>query len=68
MGSKESIIVCNFAAKSIVMLALSPVFVFLCLYLVTSIIVQDFYKVPIIVAFLVSSIYAIAITKGSIKS
>ena len=67
MGSKESIIFCNFAAKSIVMLALSPLFVFLCLYLVTSIIVQDFYKVPIIVAFLVSSIYAIAITKGSIN-
>lgn len=67
MGSKESIIFCKFAAKSIVMLALSPLFVFLCLYLVTSIIVQDFYKVPIIVAFLVSSIYAIAITKGSIN-
>lgn len=44
--------------------ALSPLFVFLCLYLVTSIIVNDFYKVPITVAFLVSSCYAIAITKG----
>ena len=45
-------------------LALSPLFVFLCLYLVTSILVNDFYKVPITVAFLVSSCYAIAITKG----
>lgn len=45
-------------------LALSPLLVFLCLYLVTSIIVNDFYKVPITVAFLVSSIYAIFITKG----
>ena len=38
--------------------------VFLCLYLVTSIIVNDFYKVPITVAFLVASIYAVATTKG----
>ena len=44
--------------------ALSPLFVFLCLYLVTSIVVNDFYKVPITVAFLASSCYAIAITKG----
>ena len=44
--------------------ALSPLIVFLCLYLVTSIIVNDFYKVPITVAFLVSSCYAIAITHG----
>ncbi|GAE86469.1 methionine transporter MetT [Bacteroides reticulotermitis JCM 10512] len=44
--------------------ALSPLLVFLCLYLVTSIIINDFYKVPITVAFLASSCYAIAITKG----
>ncbi len=44
--------------------ALTPLFVFLCLYLVTSLIVNDFYKVPITVAFLVSSVYAICITKG----
>lgn len=44
--------------------ALSPLFVFLTLYLVTSIVVNDFYKVPITVAFLVSSIYAVCITKG----
>lgn len=44
--------------------ALSPLFVFLCLYLVTSLIINDFYKVPITVAFLISSIYAICITKG----
>src|SRR5574344_1209940 len=46
------------------LLALTPLLVFLFLYLVTSIIVNDFYKVPITVAFLVSSIYAIFITKG----
>lgn len=39
-------------------------FVFLCLYLITSIVVNDFYKVPLTVAFLVSSCYAIAITRG----
>ena len=45
-------------------LALSPLIVFLCLYLITSILVNDFYKVPITVAFLVSSVYAVAITRG----
>ena len=44
--------------------ALSPLAVFLCLYLVTSLLVNDFYKVPITVAFLASSCYAIAITRG----
>ena len=43
--------------------ALSPLLVFLCLYLIVSLIVNDFYKVPITVAFLVSSVYAICITK-----
>lgn len=45
-------------------LALSPLLVFLLIYLVTSIIVNDFYKVPITVAFTISAGYAIAITKG----
>lgn len=44
--------------------ALSPLCLFLCLYLVTSVIVGDFYKVPITVAFLISSCYAVAITNG----
>ncbi|EJX06813.1 Na+/H+ antiporter family protein [gut metagenome] len=44
--------------------ALSPLAVFLCLYLVTSLWMNDFYKVPITVAFLFSSCYAIAITRG----
>ena len=48
------------------MLALSPLLVFVMLYLVTSIIARDFYKVPITVAFLAASIYAIAITKGKL--
>ncbi len=47
--------------------AISPLIVFLVLYLVTSIIAQDFYKVPITIAFLVASIYAMFTMNGSIK-
>ena len=49
------------------MFALSPLLVFIVLYLVTSIVARDFYKVPITVAFLASSIYAIAITRGKLR-
>ena len=45
-------------------LALSPLIVFLCVYLVSSIIAQDFYKIPISAAFLIASIYAIFICRG----
>ena len=46
------------------LLALSPLAVFLCVYLISSIIAQDFYKIPISAAFLIASIYAILISKG----
>ncbi|MCR4852643.1 MAG: Na+/H+ antiporter NhaC family protein [Prevotella sp.] len=46
------------------LLALSPLLVFIILYLVTSIVACDFYKVPITVAFLLSSIYSITISGG----
>lgn len=45
-------------------LALSPLIVFIVLYLAMSIIAGDFYKVPITVAFMIASIYAIAISGG----
>ena len=45
-------------------LALSPLFVFLCLYLVSSIIANDFYRIPISAAFLLASIYGILICRG----
>ena len=45
-------------------LALSPLIVFLCVYLISSIAAQDFYKIPISAAFLIASIYAIAICRG----
>jgi Na+/H+ antiporter NhaC len=46
------------------LLALSPLGVFIVMYLVTSIIAGDFYKVPITVGFLVASIYAVIISGG----
>lgn len=45
-------------------LAISPLLVFIGIYLATSIIAGDFYKVPISVAFMISAIYAIAIQGG----
>jgi len=38
--------------------------VFMALYLATSLIAGDFYKVPITVAFMISSVYAVAISGG----
>jgi len=46
------------------LIALSPLMVFVAFYLITSIIAGDFYKIPITVAFMVSSIYAIIISGG----
>jgi Na+/H+ antiporter NhaC len=45
-------------------IALSPLVVFVLLYLVTSIIVGDFYKVPITVAFMAASMYAVLVCGG----
>ena len=47
------------------LIALSPLAVFIVLYLVTSIIARDFYKVPITVAFMVASAYAVVISEGA---
>lgn len=44
-------------------LALSPLLVFLCVYLISSIIAHDFYAVPITAAFIIAVIYAILITR-----
>ena len=43
------------------LLALSPLVVFILMYLVTSIIAGDFYKVPITVAFMAASMYAVVV-------
>ncbi len=45
-------------------LALSPIILLLGIYLIGSIVAGDFYRIPIAVAFLVASIYAISITRG----
>ena len=46
------------------LLALSPVFVLLAVYLCGSLLAGDFYKVPISVAFVVAAIYGIILLKG----
>lgn len=45
-------------------LALSPIAVFLVLYLAVSLIIGDFYKMPLSVAFIAASIWAVIIDKG----
>lgn len=49
------------------MKALSPLLLFLTLYLGVSLVAGDFYKVPVTVAFLVSSVYAVAISRGPLN-
>lgn len=46
-------------------IALSPIIVLLTIYLAGSIIAGDFYRIPIAVAFMTASIYAVAITRGT---
>ena len=46
------------------LMALSPLAVFIVMYLVTSLIAGDFYKVPITVAFMAASIYAVVASGG----
>ena len=46
------------------LLALSPLIVFLCVYLISSVIARDFYRIPISAAFLLASVYAMCICKG----
>ena len=45
--------------------ALSPLFVFVFVYLVGSLAAGDFYKIPLTVAFLIASVYAISTTTGA---
>lgn len=48
-------------------LALSPLVVFLVVYLVSSLVAKDFYKVPVASAFLIASVYALFLTKGTME-
>ena len=48
------------------MKALSPLLLFLVLYLGVSIVIGDFYKIPVTVAFLIAAVYSVVITKGRI--
>ncbi len=47
------------------LLAVSPIAVFLLIYLVVSIVIGDFYKMPIIVALLIASAWAVIIMRGT---
>ena len=49
-------------------LALSPLLVFLCIYVITSLIARDFYKVPVAAAFIIASAYALLITRDIDKT
>ena len=49
------------------LIALTPILVFLGVYLVTSILIKDFYKVPVSSAFLLASVYAVLISKGTLR-
>ena len=46
------------------MIALSPLIFFIIIYLATSIVAGDFYKVPITVAFMLTAIFSIAVSRG----
>lgn len=45
-------------------LALSPVVLFLCLYVVVSVLIGDFYKMPIAVALAAASVWSVVIYRG----
>ena len=49
-------------------LALSPLLVFLIVYLVSSLVARDFYKVPVAAAFIIASAYALLITRSVDKT
>lgn len=49
------------------MLALTPLIFFVCIYLGVSIILGDFYKVPIVIAFMLTAIVSITVSKGTLK-
>ena len=49
-------------------LALSPLLVFLLVYLISSLVARDFYKVPVAAAFIIASAYAMLITRSIDKT
>jgi Na+/H+ antiporter NhaC len=50
------------------MKAISPLIFFIITYLATSIVARDFYKVPITVAFMLTAIFSIAVSKGRLNN
>lgn len=50
------------------MKAISPLIFFIITYLATSIVARDFYKMPITVAFMLTAIFSIAVSKGRLNN
>ena len=48
------------------LVAISPLAVFLLVYLVSSLVAGDFYKVPVSAAFLLAGVYGVAVARGPI--
>ena len=48
-------------------LAVSPLALFLAVYLISSLVSGDFYRIPVSSAFLTASVYALCLTKGSVE-
>lgn len=59
----NNIVVCDMNHKK-GLIALSPFLFFVAVYLVSSLVAGDFYKLPITIAFMFSSMYAVAVFRG----
>lgn len=59
----NNIVVCDMKHKK-GLIALSPFLFFVAVYLVSSLVAGDFYKLPITIAFMFSSMYAVAVFRG----
>ena len=65
MSCQDTVMKTGKSGKMSGWLALSPLFLFLCIYLISSVVAADFYKVPIAAAFLLASAYALLITPAN---
>ena len=54
----------NIRRKTSGWIAVSPLLVFLAIYVISSLIARDFYQIPVASAFLIASCYALCITRG----
>ena len=57
----------NMNRKLSALISLSPLLVFLCVYLVSSLVAGDFYLISVPAAFLVACVYAVIVSKGKLS-